>query len=122
MLSLLSHSVALSCDSAKTEHFSATVEEFEQGTATLNLKVGSMSVDTLCNCILMQVALYALNHLYLFASLIKSDSVRVACSEENLEHLEGIAVESVTRDLLLTVCRNKTMLKLDPDNYDCYTY
>ena len=103
MLSLLSHSVALSCDSAKTEHFSAAVEEFEQGTATLDLKVRSMSVYTLSNCILMQVALYALNHLYLFASLIKSDSMRVACSEENLEHLKGVTIERISRDLSLRI-------------------
>ena len=103
MLSLLSHSVALSCDSAKTEHFGAAVEEFEQGTATLNLKVGSMSVYTFSNCILMQVTLYALNHLYLFTSLIKSDSVRVACSEENLEHLKGVTIERISGDLSLRI-------------------
>ena len=103
MLSLLSHSVALSCDSTKTEHFSAAVEEFEQGTATLNLKVGSMSVYTLSYCILMQVALYALNHLNLFACLIKSDSLRVACSEENLEHLKGVTIERISGDLSLRV-------------------
>ena len=109
MLSLLSHSIALSCNSAKTEPLGAAVEEFKQGAAALNLKVGGMSVYTLCNCILMQVALYALNHLNLFASLIKSDSVRIASSEENLEHLKGVAIESISRDLSLGICNKETL-------------
>lgn len=103
MLSLLSHTIALSCNSAKTEHLSAAVEELEEGAAALNLKVLCVGVNTLCNCILMQITLYALNHLNLSASLIKSDSVRVACSEENLEHLEGVAIECISRDLSLAI-------------------
>ena len=93
--SLLSESVALRRNPAEAEHLGAAVEELEQGTATLDLEVGGVGVLTLRDRILVQVALYPLNHLNLFAGFVESNSVGVARSEENLEHLEGIAIEGI---------------------------
>lgn len=51
----------------------------------------------------MEITLDALNHLNLLAGLVEGDGVWVVGAKENLKDLEGVAVEGITRDLLLTV-------------------
>lgn len=54
-----------------------------------------MGVLALRHSVSVKITLNALDHLDLLARLIKCDGMRVVRSEENLKHLERVAVESV---------------------------
>ena len=102
----LSHTITLSSRAFESYHLGAAVIEFEERARPNDFEIGGVGVYALSHSFFMKVALDSLNHFNLLARFVKCDSMRVRGTKENLEHLKWVTVESVTRDLVVTICAN----------------
>lgn len=62
-----------------------------------------MRLTFINHSIFVQITFNSLDHFDLLALFIECDGMGVAGSKENLEHLEGVSIECIPRNLSLAV-------------------